>query len=168
MKNKLTKLLAIIVGIILCLTFIACDDYSMNNPAPQESNQPQEQITGDNVFVIKYEKIGEGKIKAVVSLAGNVKIAGFSGTLNFDSSALEFISASKTESTMLLNSEATGALNFSCAGMSDLTAETELFIVEFAYSGSVNTQLDLVVEEASDASFNDVVFSCNDIIVVVD
>lgn len=174
MKKILTRILAVmLIGCILCVAFAACEMSTTTTTAEPEGDKEQSggdvsSVTGNNVFVVTYKKTAAGKVTATVYVAGTVKLAGFSGSLKYDGAVLDCASVSKSESTMYLNDSTDGEISFSCAGTGDITKTTELFKVEFTYSGSVNTLLDLSVNEASDASLNDVTFSCQDITVAVD
>lgn len=169
-KNSFLIKLAVIL-LVLCLSafaMISCSSTPDNSDGGDGDGSDETpsldeilgKITGDNVFVVTYVDNGNGSITATVSVAGTVSLAGFAGTLKYDSSALTVKSCAP--GSLTVNTATAGEISFSYAQTTNYTTVGQLFTVDFSYSGTVNTTLDLSITEAANASLADVPFTAQD------
>lgn len=108
-------------------------------------------------------------VTVTVSITGNVRFAAFTGEVHYDSSVLTYSSSSAICSGIQLNNKSAGEFAFSYASATDITSDTDMFKITFAYSGTVNTNLSLVIEDGNfcNASFEDVTYSVSGTNIVV-
>ena len=161
-KNSFLIKLAVIL-LVLCLSafaMISCSSTPDNSDGGDGDGSDETpsldeilgKITGDNVFVVTYVDNGNGSITATVSVAGTVSLAGFAGTLKYDSSALTVKSCAP--GSLTVNTATAGEISFSYAQTTNYTTVGQLF--------TVNTTLDLSITEAANASLADVPFTAQD------
>ena len=164
MKKISPRIFALLATLSLVLALASCGA----TPDPDDKETPDEptleeilaDITGDNVFIVTYEKVDADTVRATVSVAGTVSFAGFSGTLSYDSALLTVEDSATNNVT--LNTANAGQISFSFAQTSNHTTAVTLFTVDFAYAGGADALLDLEIAEASNAALSDVPFSAKD------
>ncbi|MBQ7761560.1 MAG: hypothetical protein IJ400_05845 [Clostridia bacterium] len=167
------KLLCIIFCISLAISMLvltACDPSTEQNNLGTGSNNVDlgivddqvASVEGNNVFLATYEDMGNGTVIATVYVAGTVSYAGFVGELKYDSSVLSVIKCEPT-TNVVVGINTPGEIAFSCGTVNNVTTVGSIFTVEFSYSGSVKTLLDLEVSEVANASLQDVEFSARDV-----
>ena len=177
MKKLSLRMSAMIFVIcMLCFCLGSCgaditpDDVTGNgstegdNTPIAEDNTP---VTGDNVFVASYKDNGDGTVTVMFSVEGTVCVAGFSGAIVYDPSALTLKGDCQAAPSVVCNTNNSGEIGFSYGSVSDLTAPTVLFTAVFEYEGSVNTKVAVNVNEASNAALDTVSFSTKDANVVI-
>ena len=170
MKKILCIVLCLALG-ICCLGLVACDEAAPTPPDNGEDNtngnndgekgDSLADINGNNVFVVTYKDNGNGSLTATVSVAGTVSYAGFTGTLKYDCNVMSVVSFNSENGTVV-SDNSSGELAFSYGAVSNVTSVGSIFTVNFAYSGAIDTVLDLEVSEVANAALQDVEYSILD------
>ncbi|MBQ2714383.1 MAG: hypothetical protein IJF76_01995 [Clostridia bacterium] len=110
-------------------------------------------VTGDentcNELSFSYVDNGDNTLTVTLTISGDtVRYAGIQGTITFDDSVLTFVSSKRLSYHSGSKPNADGnIIYFGFAGEEDVLEEEDVLSLTFSYTGSVDTSLDLFIEE---------------------
>ena len=144
--KKIFKLCIVSLLCLCCVaSLFACD------PTTTGSNE-QDEVTvpagTQNALVTRYKVNNDNTVTATISVEGDVKFAGITGDLKFDSSVLTYKSHEAVLGGLVVN-PGNDIVSFSYATMSDITSAQTLFTVTFSYTAPVNTSLTFDIKEGN-------------------
>ena len=129
----------------------------------------EELVPQRNVYKITYIDNKDNTITINVTLTGTVNLAAFEGNLKWDKSQLSFVSLSEVEDSkfedITLNSDnasSDGVVYFSFAKTKNITASDQgVFELVLSYSGTVDDNIVLTIDDISDAGYETETCSVN-------
>ena len=117
-----------------------------------------EEESGMNVLTVSYVDNGDGTITVKVSIAGEtVKYVGMDASLTFDNTKLTVVGKAKklTSLSGTINAvQDEGIVWVAIAGDTDIEEAEDIFSVTFSYTGSLDTKVELNIDDIFDANFD--------------
>lgn len=152
------KIVKAIISIVMCVVMVFA--ISACVATPTETDSLQIPAGTKNAVAVRYTKGANNTVELTVTVEGDVAYAAIVGTLNYDSSVLEYVSHTEVDCANVNNKEA-GVLAFSQANSKDYTSTQTLFKVTFKYATATDTKVSFTFGEGNftNDQLNDVEYS---------